>query len=387
MSHFYRDTWVEVSLNNIYENVSKMREYLDDSTRIIAVVKANAYGHGDLGVARVAIEAGASLLAVAFLDEALSLRRGGITEPILVLGVTRPEDAVICAEQNLSVTVFHEEWLKQVKDLQIEKPLKIHVKYDTGMNRLGTTSLDELHCIIKIIEKHPSFSLEGLFTHFATADELETDYFDQQFLRFQEAVNSVVQKTANIPIIHCGNSATGLRFPEKLFNAVRMGISMYGLSPSMEMQHLLPFELKQAFSLHSKISHVKKIKAGESVSYGATYTSEQEEWIATVPVGYADGWLRRLSNQEVLVNGKRTQIVGRICMDQFMIRLPEKMDIGTRVTLIGEQGMERISIDEVAEEMDTINYEIPCMISYRVPRIHMKNGKIEHVINPIIQNM
>jgi alanine racemase len=378
---------VEVSLNNIYENVSKMREYLDESTRIIAVVKANAYGHGDLGVARAAIEAGASFLAVAFLDEALSLRRGGIEEPILVLGVTRPEDAVICAEQNLSVTVFQEEWLKQVKELQIEKPLKIHVKYDTGMNRLGTKSMDELHCLIGAIQESPFLSLEGLYTHFATADEVDTEYFDRQFLRFQEAVHSIMEKTVNIPIIHCGNSATGLRFPEKLFNAVRMGISMYGLSPSMEIKNLLPFELKQAFSLHSKISNVKKIKAGDSVGYGATYTSIKDEWIATVPIGYADGWLRRLKNQEVLVNGERTQIVGRICMDQFMIRLSKKMEVGTKVTLIGEQGVERISIDEVAKEIDTINYEIPCMISYRVPRIHMKHGKVEHVINPIIQNM
>jgi alanine racemase len=386
MSHFYRDTWVEVSLTNIFENVRNMREYLDPSISIIAVVKANAYGHGDLGVAKVAIKAGATFLAVAFLDEALALRKGGINEPILVLGLIRPEDATLAAEYNISVTVFQQDWLEKARGLQTEKPLKIHVKYDTGMNRLGTKTLDDLHGIIQAIQESQLFSLEGLYTHFATADEVDTRYFDMQYSNFYEAVKSIQFLSINIPLIHCGNSAAGLRFPSKLFNAVRMGIAMYGLSPSLEIKSLLPFELKEAFSLHSRLSHVKKIKAGESVSYGATYTSSQEEWIATVPVGYADGWFRRLKNREVLVDGQRTPIIGRICMDQFMIRLPKEMEVGTKVTLIGKQDDERISIDEIAKEIETINYEIPCMISYRVPRIHLLDEETENVINPIIQN-
>ncbi|WP_246945315.1 alanine racemase [Bacillus pinisoli] len=385
LSPFYRDTWVEVSLTNVYENICNMREYLGSSTRIIAVVKANAYGHGDLEVAKTAIKAGASVLAVAILDEALALRKGGIAEPILVLGVTRPEDAVIAAEHNISLTVFQEDWLQKTKGLQTELPLNIHVKYDTGMNRLGAKTLDELRRIALAVQENPLFSLEGLYTHFATADEIDTIYFDKQYSKFVEAVDMISSLSIEVPIIHCGNSATGLRFPTKLFNAVRMGISMYGLSPSIEMKNILPFELKEAFSLHSRLTHVKEIKAGESISYGATYTAERNEWIGTVPMGYADGWFRRLSNREVLINGERTPILGRICMDQFMIRLPREVEIGTRVTLIGSQLNHTISIDEIASELHTINYEIPCMIGNRVPRVYIENNCIVEVNNPILQ--
>ncbi|WP_456279522.1 alanine racemase [Bacillus sp. AK128] len=387
MSPYYRDTWVEVSLSNIYENVRNMREYLNPSTRIIAVVKANAYGHGDLEVAKMAIKAGASMLAVAFLDEALALRKGGICEPILVLGVIRPEDAELAANKQISVTVFQQEWLEKAKGFLGQIPLKVHLKYDTGMNRLGAKTLDELQELVETIQKSESLSLEGLYTHFASADEVETTYFDAQHTRFHEAVDYLQSLSIQIPIIHCGNSAAGLRFPSIMFNAVRMGISMYGLSPSMEMKGLLPFQLKEAFSLHSRISHIKKIKAGESVSYGSTYTANQDEWIGTVPVGYADGWLRCLKNRVVLVEGRRTPIIGRICMDQFMIRLQKEVDVGTKVTLIGTQDNDFISIDEIAKEINTINYEIPCMISYRVPRILMDHEEIIGVKNPILQNV
>ena len=167
---------------------------------------------------------------------------------------------------------------------------------------------------------------------------------------------------------HCGNSATALRFPEKGFNMVRIGIAMYGLSPSENMKEKLPFPLKEVFSLHSKVTHVKRVEEGEGISYGATYRTNDKEWIATVPIGYADGWLRANSPGEVLINGRRCPIVGRICMDQMMVALHEPVPIDTKVTLIGRQGDEYISVDEVAKRLNTINYEIPCMISYRVPR-------------------
>jgi alanine racemase len=185
--------------------------------------------------------------------------------------------------------------------------------------------------------------------------------------------------------IHASNSAAALRFKKVNFNAVRVGIAMYGLTPSIEMQSQLPFPLKEAFSLHSRLVHVKRLQAGEKVSYGATYEAEVDEWIGTIPIGYADGWIRKLQNQEVLINGQRVPIVGRICMDQCMVRLPDKLPIGTKVTLIGSQEREMISINEIAKRAETINYEIPCIISNRVPRIYKRQGERTIVHNALIE--
>lgn len=381
---FYRDTWVEVQLQDIYENVKSMRQYLDSSVQIIAVVKANAYGHGDVQVAKTALKAGATILAVAFLDEAISLRKSGIEEPILVLGATRPEDANIAIAYNISVTVYEKRWLEEAVKF-INKPLSIHIKYDTGMNRLGLKTIDELQEVIEFVKEAPTIHVDGLYTHFSSADELDDTYTEFQYENFLKAVE-FSKDSLDIPIVHCGNSATGLRFPTRLFNAVRLGIAMYGLSPSEEMTGILPFPLKAAFSLHSRLSHVKKISAGEKVSYGATYTAAEEEWIGTVPIGYADGWSRSLSAREVLVDGQRATIIGRICMDQLMIRLPKELEVGTKVTLIGKQDREYISVDEVARDLGTINYEITCMISYRVPRIFMDGENMIEVMNPLLHH-
>ncbi|KAA0544574.1 alanine racemase [Bacillus sp. BGMRC 2118] len=381
---FYRDTWVEVQLQDIYDNVQSMRQYLDPSVKIIGVVKANAYGHGDVQVAKTALKAGATILAVAFLDEAISLRKAGIEAPILVLGATRPEDANVAIHYNISVTVYDKKWLEDAVE-NITSPLSIHIKYDTGMNRLGLKTLEELQDVLDFLQNSQAIKVEGLYTHFSSADEVDTVYTEFQYEKFIEAVEYCKQSTT-IPIVHCGNSATGLRFPTRLFNAVRLGIAMYGLSPSEEMKDILPFPLKGAFSLHSRLSHVKKVHPGEKVSYGGTYTATEEEWIGTVPIGYADGWSRSLNMREVLVNGCRTPIIGRICMDQLMIRLPEKVEVGTKITLIGKQEAEYISVDEVARSLGTINYEITCMISYRVPRIFMDGDHMIEVMNPLLHH-
>jgi alanine racemase len=383
---FYRDTWVEVRLDHIYDNVKAMRHYLQSDKEIMAVVKANAYGHGDVQVAQAAIKAGASYLAVAFLDEAISLREKGISHPILVMGAVRATDVVIAAEKKITLTVFQKEWLNEVLTKHdLSQKLTLHVKIDTGMNRLGLKDLGELKEIIQIIQQYgKNFELEGLYTHFATADELDTSYFYFQYERLEKALNYLEELNVHVPIIHCGNSATGLRFPDKVFNMVRMGIAMYGLSPSNEIKDQLPFPLREAFSLHSKIVHVKKIQPGEKISYGATYSSDREEWIGTIPVGYADGWIRKLNTRSVIVDGERVPIVGRVCMDQFMVRLPNRVDIGTKVTLIGEQASQLISVDEIASELGTINYEIPCMISYRVPRIYKELDSIVEVQNYLL---
>jgi alanine racemase len=381
---FYRDTWVEINLDNIMYNVSQLKKRLSQHVQLIAVVKANAYGHGDIQVARVALEAGASYLAVAFLDEAIALREKGITAPILVLGASRPEDTPIAVKNKIALTVFQYEWLQQARGMLGEgEKLTIHIKVDTGMGRIGVRSLEELKSIEELLQSSNCFLFEGFYTHFATADELEEGYFQKQLSRFNEFLSSLKEKPV---MVHASNSAAAFRFGDAAFNAVRFGIGMYGLTPSLEMEGVLPFPLQEAFSIQTKLVHVKRLEKGESISYGATYTAEEQEWIGTLPIGYADGWLRKLHGQEVLINGVRAPIVGRICMDQCMVRLPKELPIGTLVTLIGEQEEELISVNEIAEKLETINYEVPCIITSRVPRIYKKYGKTVEQRNDILQS-
>ncbi|WP_243388347.1 alanine racemase [Bacillus kexueae] len=381
MQNFYRDTWAEINLDHIEANVQSLKKQLPPNTEIMAVVKANAYGHGDLEVANAALKAGATRLAVAFLDEALALRKKGVTVPILVMGAVRPSDVTIAAENHISLTAYSKEWLKQAGKYLLHHEVSLHMKLDTGMGRLGIREEEELVESLSFIDTHACFQLEGVFTHFATADEKDTAYFKGQYDRFLTMLKHFEHKGV---LIHCANSATSLRFPNDVFNAVRYGISMYGLPPSLDIVDEIPFKLKEAFSLHSSIVHIKKVKKGEKISYGATYTASEDEWIGTVPIGYADGWIRRLSGSDVLVDGERVPIVGRICMDQMMIKLKEEKPLGTKVTLIGSQKDQTISVNEVAKRLETINYEVPCMISWRVPRMFLKNGSIMEVRNSLL---
>ncbi|MEC1554789.1 alanine racemase [Bacillus haynesii] len=380
---FYRKTWAEIDLTALKENVRNMKRHIGEHVHLMAVVKANAYGHGDAQVAKAALAEGASILAVALLDEALSLRAQGIEEPILVLGAVPPEYASIAAEKRIIVTGYSVGWLKDVLGFlgETEAPLEYHLKIDTGMGRLGCKTEEEIKEMMEMTESSDKLNCTGVFTHFATADEKDTDYFDMQLDRFKELISPLPLDRL---MVHSSNSAAGLRFREQLFNAVRFGIGMYGLAPSTEIKDELPFRLREVFSLHTELTHVKKIKKGESVSYGATYTAKRDEWIGTVPVGYADGWLRRLAGTEVLIDGKRQKIAGRICMDQFMISLAEEYPVGTKVTLIGKQKDEWISVDEIAQNLQTINYEITCMISSRVPRMFLENGSIMEIRNLIL---
>ncbi|MCM3603239.1 alanine racemase [Robertmurraya korlensis] len=386
MSHntmFYRDTWAEIHLDKIMYNVTQLKKHLPNHVQMIAVVKANAYGHGDVQVARAALEAGATYLAVAFLDEAIALRKKGIIAPILVLGASRPEDIPVAVKNNITLTVFRYEWLQQAKGMLGEgEKLSIHIKIDTGMGRIGVRSREELTSIEELLESSGCFLFEGIYTHFATADELEESYFRKQLSQFHELLSYLRVKP---DMVHASNSAASFRFGEASFNAIRFGIGMYGLTPSLEMESVLPFPLQQAFSLHTRLVHVKKLEKGESVSYGATYTALEPEWIGTLPIGYADGWIRKLHGQEVLIEGDRVPIVGRICMDQCMIRLPKELPVGTLVTLIGEQEADFISMNEIATKLETINYEVPCIISSRVPRIYKKYGKMVEQRNDILQ--
>ncbi|MEI4832410.1 alanine racemase [Bacillus sp. FJAT-53711] len=381
-SPFYRDTWVEVNLDAIYNNLTRIKSIIPKNVEIFAVVKANAYGHGSVQVANTALAAGATRLAVAFLDEALVLRRAGIKAPILVLGPSRPEDVNEAAENDVTLTVFQKEWIEIAKKAWNSSCLfHFHLSFDSGMGRIGIREKGELKEFLKSLQDAPFFKLEGVYTHFSTADKVETAYFDKQYNMFLEQLSWLKEFGLTPKLIHTANSAATLRFQSVTFNAVRIGIAMYGLTPSIQIHPFLSIKLTPALSWHTTVVHMKQVTKGAGISYNVTYQTETEEWIATLPVGYADGWLRRLQGFKVLVNGIRVPIVGRVTMDMLMIRVPYEVPLGTKVTLIGRQNDEHISATEVAEYSETINYEIIATISFRVPRVYVKNGKVIEVVN------
>ncbi|XXM71546.1 alanine racemase [Lysinibacillus sphaericus] len=384
-TQFFRDTWAEINLDHLTDNIKNIKRHIaSDEVKMFAVVKANAYGHGDLQIGAAALEAGAHGLAVAFLDEAISLRKGGIEAPILVLGASRARDVNLAAGHNVSLTAFDFDWLREASEhLDPAARLKLHIKCDTGMGRIGIRCADELKKIETFIRSIGQFELEGIFTHYATADELDDAYLGQQLEKFNEMLAVLDERPK---YVHSSNSAAVLRKPDTHFNAVRVGIAMYGLTPSQEMKEVLPVPLKEVFSLYSRLIHAKQIEAGDKISYGATYEAAGNEWIGTIPIGYADGWIRKLQGQEVIVDGKRSPIVGRICMDQCMISLPRPLKTGEKATLIGRDGNEAVTIDEIAGKLETINYEIPCIISARVPRIYIKDGKPVAVTNKLLSS-
>ncbi len=379
-TQYFRDTWAEIDLDAVYQNVKTIRNGLPRETKLFAAVKANAYGHGDFQIAREALKAGAHGLVVALLDEALALREKGIKAPILVLGLIRPTDASIAARYQISVPVFQMEWLKEAS-LTMKSgnpPLRVHIKCDTGMGRIGLKREKELKDIEQFIKETDRFEIEGIFTHFSTADQASEKYYQMQLAAFKQLVS--VLDTAP-KYVHAANSAGALCHRDSLFNAVRVGIALYGLSTSTERPPL--HKVKQVFSLHTKMVHVKKIHPGECIGYGASYKAQKEEWIATIPIGYADGWLRKMEKQRVIANGEQANIVGRICMDQTMIKLPHFMPIGTKVTLIGGQADDFISVEEIAEKLDTINYEVVCTINFRVPRIYKRGDRPVEIENKL----
>ncbi|AYC30365.1 alanine racemase [Paenisporosarcina cavernae] len=364
----YRPTYAQIDLKAITHNIVSLRKVLPDETNIIAVVKADAYGHGVEAVSKAALAAGATMLAVATPDEAIELRNLGFQADILVLGASPVSFANIAAQQNIILTVFQAEWINEVQELV--KPLRIHLKIDTGMGRLGIRSELELTEILQVLKRRPTIQVEGVYTHFATADEEDTQKFDQQLETFQYMLRLF---PTPVPFIHASNSAASITKKNAIFQGVRYGIAMYGLPASNYVKETMPFEMKPALSLHTQLVHVKKVSEGSTISYGATYTAPKDEWIGTIPIGYADGVLRGLSGQEVLIQGKRMPIIGRICMDQCMILLDKSYPINEPVTLIGQQGNETIEIDEWAKKLNTISYEIPCLLTKRVPRV-LKNN-------------
>lgn len=364
-----RPATVTVDLAAIRHNVSEEIARLDGHTEMFAVVKADGYGHGAVPVAQACAEAGATGFCVALLDEALELRAAHFTQPILVLGITPANEAAIAAANDVSLTFGTLDWLKDAQaDLaaHAHRNLKVHIALDTGMGRIGFREEDDLAAAAQYLTAHAdSFTTEGVFTHFATADEKDTTYFHAQAKRFNELV-AVLPKRPRY--VHVSNSATSLWHAACNGNMIRFGVAIYGLNPSGRGIPEVPYPLQPALSLTSELTFVKQLHQGDAVSYGATYHASGDEWIGTIPLGYADGWLRRLQGFHVLVNGALCEIVGRVCMDQFMVRLPNKVSVGTKVTLVGSDQGTTISMQDVADYSRTIHYELCCILTQRLPR-------------------
>jgi alanine racemase len=361
--------WVEVDLGAIENNIRLIAR--QTSVQVMAIVKANAYGHGAVPVARAALRAGATWLGVARVNEALELRRAGLDCPILLLGFTPPGRVEEAITHQISMTVWRPEQVQMASTLarRLEYPARLHLKVDTGMSRLGVQSQDALELGYRLARaSHIIF--EGLFTHFARADESERSTSDRQEARFREVLREFDSAGIRPPLVHAANSAGSLTRPSACFDIVRAGIAIYGLHPSRQCQ--LPPDFRPALTWKSVLSHVKVLPPGRGVSYGHIYTTRSEERIGTLPVGYADGF-RRLAGNEVLVGGKRVPVVGQVCMDQSMLRLDavHRASSGDEVILIGSQGGEHISAEEVASRWGTINYEVVCGIGPRVPRIYV----------------
>ena len=369
-----------VSLDAIAHNFAEMKKNIAKGTKIVAVIKADGYGHGAEAIARL-IEDYDYIwgFAVATPEEALQLRTFGVKKPILILGIVFEEyfTQMIAKEIRLTVCTYEmaqklsEEAQRQGRDVHI------HIGLDTGMSRIGFADRQESVEEIKKISQLPNLKIEGLFTHFARADETDRSPAIDQLNRYLNFAKLLEDAGIQIPMKHCSNSAGIIRVPEANLNAVRAGITIYGIYPSNEVERDI-VKLIPAMELKSHISYIKTVEPGAAFSYGGTFTAKKEMKVATIPVGYADGYPRSLSNKGwVLIHGKKAPILGRVCMDQFMVDITKIPDAktGDEVTLIGKDGKEFISIEKFGDLSGRFSYEFACDISKRVPRVYIKDGK------------
>jgi alanine racemase len=365
-----RPAWAEIDLGAIRRNISRVRELLTAGTDVMAVVKANAYGHGDVAVARAALDAGAKALGVILVDEGIRLRAAGIDAPILLLHEAPADRADEALANRLTPVVFSEQGLAAIGAAadRAGRTVAVHVKVDTGLNRLGVP-LDRLDELVTALAKEPRLEVEGCFTHFAFADQPRNPFIDTQLDRFRDALARLEALGIQPRIRHAANSAASITRPDAHFDMVRLGIAMYGLSPGPQCDGVI--DLQPAMSLKARAAMVKRVPAGDAVSYGHRYRLERPGTIVSIPLGYADGWPRALgSNASVLIRGRRYPAVGTVCMDSFMADLgPDDCEIGDEIVLIGAQGDQRITADELAAALGTINYEVVTRIGSRIPRI------------------
>jgi len=361
-------TWVEVDLGAIQGNVSYVQALT--GAEVMAIVKANGYGHGAIPVARAALAGGATWCGVARPDEALELRQAGLNCPILILGYIRNERIEEMIANQVSLTVWTPDHIQEIGQRAKERGQQamLHLKVDSGMGRLGCFPEDALALAQKIIRSE-HLTLQGIFSHLARADERDPAPTDQQAKKFARALSALDAENIRPPYVHLANSAASLKRPGAYFNLVRLGISLYGLPPSDQVT--LPDPFQRALSWKTVLASIKTLPPGHGVSYGHEYVTQKRETIGALPLGYADGF-RRLAGNRVLIHGKRTPVIGRVCMDQSMIKLDhlENPQVADEVILIGKQGEEEITADEVGRIWGTINYEVTCSIGPRVPRLY-----------------
>lgn len=373
-----------VDLDAIASNIKNIRAKVDKNSGIIGIIKADAYGHGSVETAKVLLDNGADWLAVAVVDEGLNLRKNGITAPILLLGYTpelRLNDVI---NNGFIQTVYSYDTAKKLSEAAsaLGKKAVIHIKIDTGMGRIGYRVNEESADEIVKISKLPNIDVNGMFTHFSTADEADKAYTLEQYNKFVKMNDMLEKRGLHIPVKHAANSAAIMDFDNMMFNMVRPGIILYGAYPSDEVKKE-NLSLSPAMSIKTHVSYVKDVNEGDSISYGRKYTAPSKRRIATIPVGYADGFIRAYSKGgKVLIRGEYAPIVGRICMDQFMVDVTDidGVEVNDEVVLMGRQGDKEITADFIASVLDTINYEVFCTLSKRVPRQYIQNGKIVKTI-------
>ena len=383
----YQRVYAEVRLDAVISNMDNMKANIAPKTKMIAVIKTDGYGHGAIPIARE-LEGLDYLFgfAVATAEEALILRHVGIKKPILILGYTFPYSYEKLIEEEVRMAVFREDTLKELSEAAarlsergIRKNAKVHIKVDTGMSRIGVRPDEKGLEFVKRTFETEGIEVEGIFTHFARADESDKTAAKKQLTEFREFIGRIEKKTGRkIPVKHCSNSAGIVEIPDANMDVVRAGITLYGLWPSNQVRKDI-VKLSPALSLYSHIVYIKEIEAGTAVSYGGTYVADRVRRVATIPVGYGDGYPRGLSGKgHILIHGKKAPILGRVCMDQFMVDVTEipEAAMGDRVTLIGREGQQEITMELLGELSGRFNYELACDITKRVPRVYTKGGEI-----------
>ncbi len=378
MRHYHRVV-AEIDLDAIKSNYKEIKAFLAPGTKICSVIKADGYGHGAVPIAKALNTLGVDAFAVASCSEAVILRKSDIKKTVLVLGYTSEEDYADMVNYSITQTVFRLDMARHLSDvaMALGRVAHVHILLDTGMGRIGFTPEEATVALIKEITTMPFISVDGIFTHFSRADETDKESSKVQLHKFTDFIDRLKAEDIHINNMHMSNSAGLIDLPTAHFDMVRVGIAMYGLYPSSEVNqeqvHLTP-----ALTLKSNVILVKEVPVGQPISYGGTFVTERISTIATIPVGYGDGYPRALSSKgHVLIRGQRAPIVGRVCMDQFMVDVTDIEGVinGDEVVLIGNMGMDHISVEEIAQQMGTINYEVVCQLGKRIPRLYMSGGK------------
>lgn len=384
MQNYYR-VKAEINLDAIADNIIEIRKKIEPQTKLLAVVKADAYGHGAVEVSKVCLYNGADWLGVATCDEAVELRNAGIQVPVLILSKTVEAQLEQVVANNITQTVYSYKMAEQLSNAakKMNKRAQVHIKIDTGMSRIGFLPTEESLDIIDRIFELDNIDVTGVFTHFSTADEESKEFTAVQYKRFRFMTDSIEKRGHKGLIRHCANSAAIIDMPEYQLDMVRSGIITYGMFPSDYVSKSIA--LKPAMSIKSQIIHIKTLEENVGIGYGRTYFTKKATKIATVPIGYADGYSRLLSNKaRVIVNGQYANVIGNVCMDQLMIDVTDiDCSIGDDVVLMGKSKNAEVSAEELASIEGTINYEIVCDIGKRVPRVYIRNNEVINTIKGV----